>query len=146
MSSKKFLGVAAIAVAAAVVALGATLPAASTRAPAAGKAEYLPVQSINHELGSKAASGYFVTHNGACAVTLMVSERSDPDAPRALTAARVRLLLQPGQVAGLDSEEGRALHLTCGPGGATLSAETGERGRLMARQQLVQQPAAAALR
>jgi hypothetical protein len=31
---------------------------------------------------------------------------------------------------------GRSLHLTCGPGGATL----------MARQQLVQQPAAAALR
>jgi hypothetical protein len=41
---------------------------------------------------------------------------------------------------------GRSLHLTCGPGGATLSAETGDRGRLMARQQLVQQPAAAALR
>ena len=146
MSSKFFLGVAVAAAAVAVVGLGATLPAASTRAPAAGTTEYLPVQSIHSAFGSKSISGYFLTRDAACAVTVMVSEKTDPEAPHALTAARVRLLLQPGQSAGLDSEEGHSVNLTCGDGGATLAVEAGERGRIMALQQTAQRPLPADVR
>jgi len=144
--SKTFLGIAVVIATAAVVGLGATLPAASTRAPAAGKTEYRPVQSINEAFGSKALSGYFTTHDAACAVTVLVSEKTDPDAPHGLSAARVRLLLQPGQSAGLDSEEGHSVSLTCGAGGATLAVESGERSRLMARRQLAQQSTPAEVR
>lgn len=144
--SKTFFGIAVVVAAAAVVGLGATLPAASTRAPAAGKTDYLPVQSINKQFGSKSLSGYFTTQEAACAVTVMVSEKTDPDAPHGLSAARVRLLLQPGQSAGLDSEEGHSVSLTCGESGATLAVETGERGRLVARGQLAQQSLPAEVR
>ncbi|MGE5768450.1 MAG: hypothetical protein ACM35H_14770, partial [Bacteroidota bacterium] len=123
--SKTFLALAVGAAAVAVVALGATLPAASTRAPAPWTSEYRPVQSITQEFGSKVASGYFLARDGACAVTLMVGERSDPEAPHALSAARLRVTLAPGQAVGLDSDEGRSLSLACGAGGKTLTVDSG---------------------
>jgi hypothetical protein len=64
----------------------------------------------------------------------MIAERSDPDSPSPLTATRVRLMLDPGQIASLDSEEGRSLDLTCGEDAATLVVDYGESSKLVARQ------------
>jgi hypothetical protein len=100
-----------------------------------GDALYRPIQSISYEFGSKAMSGYFVQRNSVCIVTLMIAEKTDPDLPSP-TAARVRVMLDPGQVAGLDSEEGRSLSLTCGEDAATLVVSYGERNKLMAQQDL----------
>lgn len=138
--SKTFLALAVGTAAVAVAGLGATLPAASTRAPAPWTSEYRPVQSITQEFGSKVASGYFLSRDGACAVTLMVGERNDPEAPHALTAARLRVTLQPGQVVGLDSDEGRSLSLACGAGGKTLTVDSGGRETVAARRQLALNP------
>ena len=99
-----------------------------------GDAGYAPIQSIAYEFGSKAMSGYFVPQGSVCLVTLMISDRSDPDRPSPATAARVRLVLEPGQIAGLDSEEGRSLNLTCGGGAKTLIVNSGERSKLVAQQ------------
>jgi hypothetical protein len=99
-----------------------------------GDARYRPIQSISYEFGSKAMSGYFVQRNSACLVTLMIAERSDPDSPSPLTATRVRLILDPGQIAGLDSEESRSLNFTCGEDAATLVVGYGERSKLVAQQ------------
>jgi hypothetical protein len=63
----------------------------------------------------------------------MIAEKTDPDLPSP-TATRVRVMLDPGQVAGLDSEEGRSLSLTCGEDAATLVVSYGERDKLMARK------------
>jgi hypothetical protein len=101
-----------------------------------GDARYRPIQSISHEFGSKSMSGYFVQQNSVCLVTLMIAERSDPDSPSPLTATRVRLMLDPGQIAGLDSEEGRSLDFTCGDGAKTLVVNYGERSKLVAQQDL----------
>jgi hypothetical protein len=90
-----------------------------------GDALYRPIQSISYEFGSKAMSGYFVQRNSVCVVTLMIAEKTDPDLPSP-TATRVRVMLDPGQVAGLDSEEGRSLSLTCGEDAATLAVSYGE--------------------
>jgi len=65
---------------------------------------------------------------------LMVAEKSNPDQPLAFTAARVRMILNPGQIAGLDSEEGRSLNFTCGENAATIKVAAGERDRLIALQ------------
>jgi hypothetical protein len=100
-----------------------------------GDALFKPIQSISYTFGSKAVSGYFVQQNSVCLVTLMIIERSDPDLPSP-TAARVRIMLDPGQVAGLDSEEGRSLNFTCGEGATTLVLDYGERSKLLARQGL----------
>jgi hypothetical protein len=43
-------------------------------------------------------------------------------------------VLEPGQVAGLDGEEGRSLNLTCGGDAKTLVVSTGERSKLVAQQ------------
>ena len=108
--------------------LSVGIPLAWSGAPEqAMPSEYRPRQSISYVLGSKFISGYFIHRTGRCHVTLMVIEKSDPDSALPVTAARVRLILNPGQVAGLDSEENRSLNITCGESGDTLYANIGDR-------------------
>jgi hypothetical protein len=45
-------------------------------------------------------------------------------------------MLDPGQVAGLDSEEGQSLNFTCGESASALVVNYGERSKLMAEQGL----------
>jgi hypothetical protein len=92
-------------------------------------------QSISYTFGSKIANGYFVQQNSVCRVTLMIAEKTDPDLPSP-TAARVRVMLDPGQVVGFDSDEGRSISLTCGEDAATLVVSYGERAKLIALQGL----------
>jgi hypothetical protein len=99
-----------------------------------GSSRYLPIQSISYDFGSKAMRGYFVRQGSLCLVTLMIIEKSDPDRPSPITATRVRLMMDPGQIAGLDSEEGRSLNFTCGEDAAALVVDSGERSKLMAQQ------------
>ena len=60
-----------------------------------GYSQFLPVQSISYEFGSKAMRGYFVQEGEVCLVTLMIIEKIDPDRLSPVTAARVRLMLDP---------------------------------------------------
>ena len=96
--------------------------------PVEGDALYRPIQSISYTVGSKIASGYFVQQNSVCRVTLMIAEKIDPGLPSP-TAARVRVMLDPGQVVGLDTEEGRSLNFTCGEGAATLGRQLWREGQ-----------------
>lgn len=120
------------------VSLWAWVPVASSASPSPleHEAQYAPIQSISYEFGSKSVSGYFVQQAATCVVTLMVAEKSDPEAPLALSPTRVRLVLNPGQTAGLDSEEGRSLNVTCGADATTLIVDVGERDKLVALQAL----------
>ena len=121
-----------------VACLWAWAPAASAGSPSAveGKAVFTPIESIRYDFGSKSMSGYFVEQAGACRVMLMVSERTDPEKSPPPSATRVRLVLLPGQIAGLDSEEGWSLNFTCGDRATTLSVDAGERDRLVNFQAL----------
>ena len=65
---------------------------------------------------------------------LLVIEKSPQDQPLPVTAARIRLILYPGQIAGLDSEEGKSLNFTCGAGATALLVDTGPRDKLIALQ------------
>jgi hypothetical protein len=123
----------------------ATAPAAFAQsAVTQGQDRYRPLQSISYELGSKITSGYFVQHSGKCLVSLMVIEKSLPEQALPFTAARVRLILNTGQIAGLDSEEGRSLNFTCGPNASALFVDAGERDRLVALQRISLPPVQAA--
>jgi hypothetical protein len=112
------------------------VPTASSGSPLDGRAEYVPIQSMSYDFGSKSMSGYFVQRGSTCSVTLMIIEKSDPKMLRPVTASRVRLALNLGQIAGLDSEEGRSLNFTCGEGAATLVVDFGERSKLVAAEAL----------
>ena len=118
--------------------LCAWAPAASAGLPSAveDRAVFAPIESIRYDFGSKSMSGYFVEQAGACHVMLMVFETTDPDKSPPPSATRVRLVLLPGQIAGLDSEEGRSLNFTCGEGGTTLLVYAGETDRLVNLQAL----------
>jgi hypothetical protein len=98
------------------------------------RAEYGPRQAMSYGLGSKFISGYFIEQAAQCLVNLMITEKSDPDSPLSLTAARVRLILNPGQVAGLDSEEGPSLNITCDERGARMFVDVGDRQTMVAQQ------------
>jgi hypothetical protein len=120
------------------VSLWALAPPASSGSlgPMERQTRYLPVQSISYEFGSKFMSGYFVQDAARCFVALMIIEKSDPEAELTATATRVRLVLDPGQIAGLDSEEGYSINLTCGENAKTMLVDFGNRERLMALQAL----------
>jgi hypothetical protein len=127
MSGARFLKTSTFA---AMIAVVLSVPAASGKLaePHDGKAHYLPVQSISYEFGSKFMSGYFVQDAATCFITVMIIEKSDPEHVLPVTAARLRLSLNPGQVAGFDSEEGRSLNFTCGEHASMLSMKP-ESGR-----------------
>jgi hypothetical protein len=127
MFSRKTFGISTFVMSTAVI-FWASTPALSGESPRQneGDAVYLPIQSIGYEFGSKAISGYFVLQGSACLLSLMISDKSDPDRLSPTTAARVRLMLEPGQIAGLDSEVDRSLNLTCGGHAKTLVVNYGE--------------------
>lgn len=109
--------------------------AALAEEPPVTTMRYSPVQSIRCPLGSKVISGYFVTEAAAtCVVILMVSENLDPDTPVLPTAVRVRLNLKPGEMAGLDSEEGLSINVTCGEAAKSLTVDISARNRLLKQQ------------
>jgi hypothetical protein len=119
------------------VALGLLASAASAQSQSVkSEAKYAPIQSVRYDFGSKSMSGYFVDQAKRCVVMLMVSEKPDPDAASSNSATRVRLVLNPGQTAGLDSEEGRSLNFTCGEGATALVVDTGDRDKLVGLQTL----------
>jgi hypothetical protein len=100
------------------------------------EAKYAPIQSVRYDFGSKSMSGYFLDQAKKCVVVLMVSEKRDPEASSSSTATRVRLVLNPGQTAGLDSDEGRSLNFTCGEEATALLVDSGDRDELVERQTL----------
>jgi len=115
--------------------LWAWVPAAAGDSADVDGARYLPVQNISYDLGSKSLSGYFVQQSATCVVTLMISDRNQPEGSPPHSPARVRLALKPGQIAGLDSEEGRSINVTCGEGATSLLVDVGARAGLVAAQQ-----------
>jgi hypothetical protein len=116
--------------------LWASMPTASAgSAPAVeNKDVFAPIEGIRYDFGSKSMSGYFVEQASFCHVTLMISEATDSETSPPTSSARIRLVLAPGQIAGLDSAEGRSLNFTCREGGRTLLVNAGETGRLVKLQ------------
>jgi hypothetical protein len=141
--SMSIMNIAQASAFAGTVAIGLWASAASGQSQAPVKqVKYAPIESIRYDFGSKSMSGYFTEQAQKCLVTLMVSEKADPDATSWTTATRVRLVLNPGQTVGLDSEEGRSVNFTCGEGAMSLIVDSGEREKLVELQRLTLQKTA----
>ena len=123
-----------VAVLAIAVAGSVSFAAKSPRAKA-DDTVYYPIESISYVIGSKRAIGYFTRGHEKCELTLMIAEAVDLDAANPLSAARVRLALRPGEGAGVDSEEGQSIDLTCGPDAETLVVRLSETDREQSRSQ-----------
>ena len=70
-------------------------------------------------VGSKRVIAFFVPGNGGCNVQAVIWNGDDT---AATTAAGVRVSLNPGQTASIDSAENKSLTLKCGDYAETLSA------------------------
>jgi hypothetical protein len=110
-----------------------TASSAASSEPAVS-ARYGPLQHFSHEFGSKFASGYFVREIDKCLVNLRIAEKSNPEGQLGQTAAQVRMVLNPRQMAGLDSEEGQSLNFTCSTNATMLILDSGGKDALIASQ------------
>ena len=87
-------------------------------------AVYRPTQGLNHRFGSKLAVGYFLQKDGACALSIFLTENADEGmAPP--PASRLQVKVAPGEDVKLNSVEGKSLELKCGAGAATLEVKGG---------------------
>ena len=110
-----------------------TSTASSEPAQSANNRQYAALQSFSEDFGSRFTKGYFVSETGQCLVTLTVAKKGEQDIPASQTAERVHLFLNPGQMAGLDSE-GQSVTFTCGRNATALTVDRGVRDAPMASQ------------
>ena len=97
-----------------VACLSWTTAASNEPVRSADKTQYAALQSFSQNFGSKYTREYFVSETGKCFVTLTVAQKrrlwgASSDQP----AEPIHLFLDPGQMAGLDSEEGQSVTFTC---------------------------------
>ena len=90
----------------------------SAEADPAGPRSYAATQAINHIFGSKRAVGYFLTQDGACALTMFLVEAEDGHV--APSSARVKVKMKPGESAELASADGQNLKVECGKDAAAV--------------------------
>jgi hypothetical protein len=99
----------------------ASLSLFSAQAEASETGIYRPVQSISYTYGSKIAVGYFLQKDGACMISLFLTENTGDDTSPA--PSRLQLKLAPAGSLVLNSGQGHVLELMCGAGAATLEVK-----------------------
>jgi len=87
-----------------------SLSATETRSPVTMK----PMKAISLDVGSKHVVGYYLSGEGQCKLTLMIADayREDAITPPSQTV-RLRLMVQPGRSATVDTTDGRLLQFGC---------------------------------
>jgi hypothetical protein len=110
--------------------ISATPASSGSLSPVDIQSRYLPIQSISYEFGSVTISGYFTQQAATCVVMLTILDHNVAEEDMPVSPVRLRMTLRPGQIAGLDSEDGRALNVTCTEDAAALLIDVGARDRL----------------
>jgi hypothetical protein len=97
----------------------ASLSAAGSQSPTTIK----PLKAISLDVGSKHVVGYFLNSEGQCRLTLMIADafRDDSSDPSS-QAMRLRLMVEPGRSALVDTTDGRLLQFGCEPNAQAMNA------------------------
>jgi len=82
-----------------------------------------PLKAISLDVGSKHVVGYFLNSEGQCRLTLMIADafRDDSSDPSS-QAMRLRLMVEPGRSALVDTTDGRLLQFGCEPNAQAMNA------------------------
>ena len=76
-----------------------------------------PLHAISFDVGRKHVLSYFLSKNGLCELTMMVTDRPDEASEGAeiptLTNARFKAVIDGGKTARLDTADGNSLKFTC---------------------------------
>ncbi len=78
-----------------------------------------PSEPILITVGTQRVIAFYTADRGACAVSAVMWNDSDPDAP--YSSARVRISLKPGQMFELDGSQRQSMSLVCGADAASLA-------------------------
>jgi hypothetical protein len=95
------------------------LSAAESRSPTLMK----PLMATSLDVGSKLVVGYFLNADGQCKLTLMIADapRDDNVAPSG-QILRLRLMVEPGRAALVDTTDGKLLQFACEPDAQAMNA------------------------
>jgi hypothetical protein len=78
-----------------------------------------PHEPILTTVGRQRVIAFYQPGNAHCAFNAVVWDNTNPNA---VSAARVRINLKPGQIVHIDNTENKSLNLQCGSNAKTLSA------------------------
>jgi hypothetical protein len=96
-----------------------SLSAAGSRSPTTMK----PLNAISLDVGSKHVVGYFLNTEGQCKLTLMIADGFRDEASESSShAMRLRLMVEPGRSALVDTADGRLLQFGCEPNAQAMNA------------------------
>lgn len=99
-------------------ALAACIVAAGSAAAMAENVRHLtltPGKGVSFYMGSKHGMTLFKPDNGACDLTVTISENPDQTGMAASTASRVKMAVVPGRPARVETAEGQSLVFSCNP-------------------------------
>lgn len=113
--NKAILAIAFVAIPA-TASLG-TAPDAAPTLPRTMK----PLQGVSFDIGTKRAVSYFLSDGNSCKLTLMLAEIIHDGEVNGLTATRVRVTIDAGKAAELDTVEGKSLEFKCQGGAHVMS-------------------------
>jgi hypothetical protein len=95
------------------------LAAAESRSPVTMK----PLGATSLDVGSKHVVGYFLNADGQCKLTLMIADAArDENSVPSAQILRLRLMVEPGRAALVDTTEGRLLRFGCEPDAQAMNA------------------------
>ena len=101
------------------VAAGIGVAAAASRSPVTMK----PLGAASLDVGSKHVVSYFLSADGRCKLTLMIAEAArDQDSEPSSKVVRLRVMVEPGAAALVDTMEGGLARFTCEPGARAMNA------------------------
>jgi len=99
-------------------AFGAALCLAASMSPSAAESRspttMKPLKAISLDVGSKHVVGYFLNAEGQCKLTLMIADAArDESSEPSAQIMRLRLMVEPGRAALVDTTDGRLLQFGC---------------------------------
>jgi hypothetical protein len=108
-------------------AIGTALCLAATMSPSAAGSRspttMKPLKAISLDVGSKHVVGYFLNAEGQCKLTLMIADAArDETSEPSSQILRLRLMVEPGRSALVDTTDGRLLQFGCEPAAQAMNA------------------------
>jgi hypothetical protein len=85
-----------------------------------------PLKVINLDVGAKRAIGYYLAENGACNLTVLLSDVNYLDGTTP-SASRVNVNVAAGTSAKVDTIDGTTMAFTCAAGATDMTVRTFER-------------------
>lgn len=82
-----------------------------------------PGKGLVLDVGSKHTVSYFQAEDGKCNLTLMVGEKATDDGDMGSVGARIRVAIDGGKNARIETAEGRSLVFACAQGASAMSVK-----------------------